>query len=125
MISGPLVLVPTKTQTHRPGWARVQPAAGTQRAHSVAVCWPQVWGCREESLGFYGRVKAPPAVENAGLLLAGEEGARLRPPADPSPTSEMQNVPQLTEADGELWGLEGVVGRGLSQDQGPSEAGGL
>lgn len=118
MISGPLVLVPTKTQTHRPGWAGVQPAAGTQRAHSVAVCWPQVWGCREESPGSTEEPKRPLLLRMPARCWLGRKEPGLGRPADPSPISEMQNVPQLTEADGEGWGPEGVVGRRLRQDQG-------
>lgn len=79
MISGPLVSVPTRTQTHRPGWAGVQPAAGTQRAHSAVAGLRgrrarQVWGCREESPGFHRSAKVPPA---GGMVPAAgwEEGA--------------------------------------------------
>lgn len=103
MISGPSVSVPTGTQTHRPGWAGVQPAAGAQRAHSAAAgLWGrrarQVWGCGAGARGSTEGPKCPLLVGRRGC----RPGGRSRRWASwPHPTQEMQSVHQLTKADGE------------------------
>lgn len=83
-----------------------------------------MWGCREESPGSTEEPKCPLLLRTLACCWPGRKEPGCGRPADPGPSSEMQNVPQLTEADGEPWGLERVVGRRLSQDQGPSWAGG-
>lgn len=67
--------------------------------------------------GFYGRAKAPPAVENAGPLLAGEEGARLWPPCRPQP--HFRNAECASTHRGR-WGTLGPgAGGGQEAEAGP------
>lgn len=68
MISGPLADLPAKTQTHRPRWARSQPAAATQRGHSGVGGLGtdnQVWG---GGVGVQG-LREPPVEQKCPLPL--------------------------------------------------------